>query len=116
MNISEQFQQIGIRFYQNSLVTSSEERAVTVVRPIEALSIYTIQMPHEPRKIGIRGLDQKMVMIRQQAERCNADIPHGGALLQELYEAEIIIPIWEDRFAASTPIHDMVPCVRIFNA
>jgi hypothetical protein len=116
MDVSEQLQQVGVCFYQDGLITAAEERAVTIVGPIEALRVYPVDMSHEPRKIGIRGLRQQVVMVRHQAERGNSDIPHKRRLSQQFQEALVILPIAEDHFATPATVHDVVPCIRILYA
>jgi hypothetical protein len=42
-------------------VTTSKKRAVALLEPVEALSVCSVHMSHEPRKVGIRSLDQQVV-------------------------------------------------------
>jgi hypothetical protein len=60
-------------------------------------------MSHEPQQVGIRLLEQQVVVIRHQAKRGNSDISHGGALLQVIQESPIIIlPREKSRHGALT--------------
>ena len=63
MDISYQFQKVGICINQNGFISPSKELTVHVMGPVETLSINAIDVPHAPGQVGIRGLSQEMIMI-----------------------------------------------------
>ncbi len=55
-----------IIFNKYGLIATSKQRPIKSVRAIKSLRIDTIKMPQTTPEITIRGLYQKMIMIRRQ--------------------------------------------------
>ena len=114
MNIANQGKQIAFGFYQNRFVAPAKQGAVAFVAPVESLRVNTVYMPHAARNIGIRGLNQQMIMVWHQAVGCNAEIPLFTCVNQNVDKSNIIVSISENAFASSATVQDVIPCVGIF--
>jgi len=77
--------------------------------PVETLGIHAIDVPHAPGQVGIRGLNEKMVMSAEQAISGNPHIPQIRRFFQKVKKGRIVLFSQENGFCPSPPIHDMVP-------
>ena len=114
MDISNRLQPVSVRTNQNGLVVSSEKLVVTLVAAIVSLSVYSVQMSHAPLNVGIRSLNQHVVMVRHLAISRNPHIPDIGSFPQKIREHNIVLIIRKYDIPSTSPVHDMVPCLRIF--
>lgn len=114
MNVPYQFKQISIFFNENRLEPSPKELTVKTMQAIVALSINTIQMTHESGKTALRGLQKKVIMVFHKTKRTYPDIPQLNSLLEQGYEDLITVLIGENIFPPSSPVHYMIPGIRVF--
>jgi len=83
--------------------------------PVETLGIHAIDVPHASGQVGIRGLNEKMVMIAEQAISGNPHIPQIRRFFQKVNKGNIVLFSQENGFCPSPPIHDMVPCTCVLD-
>ena len=114
VNISDQLQQITVGVQQYRLVSAAEQRAVAMVSAIESLGVNAVDVPHASGEIGIRCLDQEMMVVGQQTEGRNAKIPGLRGFLEKFDKLSVVSFVRENGIAPPPAIHDMVPCTRIF--
>lgn len=101
---------------QNRFVTAAKQLPVALMISVESLGVDTIDVSHAAGNIGIRGLDQKMIVVRHQAVDGNTHLPHLAGIFEKLDKPEIITVVIEDGLTASATVQDMIPCVGIFYA
>jgi hypothetical protein len=98
--------------YQNRLVAATEQRAIIAVTPVEALRIYTVDVAHDARKIGIGSLEENMVVVGHEAIRCHPNPPELANVVDKGKEAGVIGILTEYRLTPQTTIHDVIPGSR----
>jgi hypothetical protein len=76
---------------------------------VETLGVDAIDVPHASGHVGIRGLNEKMVMSAEQAISGNAHIPQIRRFFQKINKGNIVVFSQENGFCPSASIHDMVP-------
>ncbi len=82
--------------------------------PVETLAIHAIDVPHASGQVGIRRLNEKMVMSAEQAISRNPHIPQIRRFFQKVNKGNIVLFSQENGFCPSASIHYMVPriCVQ----
>jgi hypothetical protein len=73
-----------------------------------------MDVAHAHRDVGIRCLDQQMIVVRHHAVRGDAKIPHLRGSDQHLVEDLIILLAKEDRITTSTAVHDVIAGIGEF--
>ena len=58
---------------------------------VETLSIYAIDLPHAPGQVGIRGLNEQIVMIPEQAKSGNPHMLKIHRFFQKVNKGRIVI-------------------------
>jgi len=81
--------------------------------PVETLGIHAIDVPHASGQVGIRGLNQKMVMSAEQAISGKPHIPQIHRFFQKVNKGNIVLFSQENGFCPSPSIHDMVPRIGV---
>ena len=105
-----------VRIDQNRFVTAAKQLPVALMIAVESLGVDTVDVSHAAGNIGIRGLDQKMIVVRHQAIGGNTHLPHLATFFEKLDKSDIITVGSEDGFPASATVQDMIPRVGIFYA
>lgn len=72
--MGNQLQQIVICIHEDRLVSAAKQRSVATVANIVLLGINAVEMSHTAGQIGIRGLEQQMVMGWLQTIGCHFNI------------------------------------------
>ena len=67
-----------------SLMHERKRGQVHMMGPVETLGIHTIDVPHAPGQVGVRGLSGEMVMIAEQAKSANPHIPQIHRFFQKV--------------------------------
>lgn len=78
-HIARQFQQIGIFLNEDRFVAPLKDMTDPLVGPIEPLLVDAVELAHAFGQIGIRRLDEQVVMVRHEAVRMHRPIetlPH----------------------------------------
>jgi hypothetical protein len=97
---------------QDGLVAATEKRAIIAVTPVEALSIYPVDVAHDARKIGIRSLEKNVVVVGHEAIRCHPYPPELANVVGKGKKAGVIRLLTEYRLTPQTAIHDVIPGSR----
>jgi hypothetical protein len=84
--------------------------------PVETLGIHAIDVPHAPGQVGVRGLNEEMVMIAEQAKSGNPHMPQIHRFFQKVNKANIVLFFQENGFSPSPSIHYMVPCTWVLDS
>ena len=84
--------------------------------PVIPLRIHAVDVAHAPGYVGIRRLDQQMIMIGHQAVSGYTKISHLRRFDQHLDERLVILLVLEDRFTLPVPVHDVILGVRKFDS
>jgi hypothetical protein len=71
---------------QDRLKTPLEQVAASLITPVERLSKHSIQLPHAPGNISIRGLDEQMVMLCEVLDYVKLGFSLSGL--------SFIFPLW----------------------
>lgn len=75
---------------------------------VEALCIYTVQLPHTARKISLRRFDQQVIVIVHEAVSVAMPGEAGHGFTQSTKERLTIRFITKDRFAGFAARSDVV--------
>jgi hypothetical protein len=67
MNVSDQFQEIGILLTQNGFVTILEEMAISAVPPVKGNGISGQKPPHKCSQGNLTGLQQQVEVTGENA-------------------------------------------------
>ena len=97
---------------QDCLVAATEQRAIIAVTPVEALSIYPVDVAHDARKIGIRSLEENVVVVGHEAIRCHTNSPDLANVVDKGKKTGVIRLLTEYRLTPQTTIHDVIPGSR----
>jgi hypothetical protein len=113
MNIPDQLQQIGVSVQKNRLVPTPKQLPVATVKPVVPLGVNPVDLPHASGYIGIRRLDQEMVVVRHQTIGGNAQIPLLSRFLEKLNKLSVLPIVRKNRLTPPAAVHDVVPCIPI---
>jgi hypothetical protein len=83
---------------QDGLIPALEEVTAPIVPFIEELGVYTIQLAHAYGQVGVRGLDEKMVMIVHETVSVTNPVVSLVDVLESVQEVLAVMVILEDRF------------------
>ena len=78
------------------------------VPSVESLGIDSVELPHRPTEIALRGLDEKMIVITHQAIGMAQPLESGNNEMEDVKKQQPIIIITEDRTAGIPTGGDMV--------
>ena len=87
-----------------------------MVASIVSLGIDPVDMPHTSRYVGIRRLNEKMIMIWHQTIGGNAQIPQFCALFEKVNKPLAVPIILEDALISPAMVHNMIPRTRILDS
>ena len=104
------------RYRSHVFIAPFEKLALGAMTGIEALGVYAVDVSHAPGYVGIRGLDQQMIVVGHQAVRGDAKIPHLRVFDQYLDESLVIIFVVKDRLTSPAAVHDVIPGIRKFDS
>ncbi len=60
---------------ENRFIRASKELTIHMMKTIETLGVYAIDVAHAPGEVGVRGLNEEVVMIAEQAKSRNPHMP-----------------------------------------
>ena len=79
---------------------------------VEALGVNTVDMAHASGNIGIRGLDQQMIVVGHQAVCGYAQVPHLRGFDHYLDEGLKVALVEKEALRPAAPVHHMIPSIR----
>jgi hypothetical protein len=85
------------------------------VQSIEPLRIDPVYVAHATRQIGIRSLNQQMIVIFHLAIGGNFQIPKLNRFHQKLKEYLVVSILQKNPLAPPTTVHHMVPGIWILD-
>ena len=91
MNVCYKLQKITISLYKNRLVSSPKQLPVTLMRSIETLRIDAVYIAHAAGQIGIRRLNEEMIVVRHLTIDGNSRIPKLSCFHQECKECLVVL-------------------------
>jgi len=66
-HVPTQLQQITLLLYNDGFISPLEDVSRLAVPSIESLGVNSIEVPHPPAEIALRGFDNQMIVIIHQA-------------------------------------------------
>jgi hypothetical protein len=108
MNVSDQFQKIGILFNHDTLVSVLKKMALSVMPPIVPDRITCHQSPHHSGEAHPVGSKKKMKMIGHETPCKQLDISLRNQVRKALEESLPVFRIPKDVPALDTPGHHML--------
>ncbi|BBO68849.1 hypothetical protein DSCA_27790 [Desulfosarcina alkanivorans] len=112
MNVSHQFQQVGIFLAQNGFVTILKQMAAAPVAPIVCRGMTGQQSAHDGRHGRITGTKQQMEMVRDQRPGKTACLRLRDNGFQAFKELVTIMIVIEDITATDSASNYMVQSAR----
>jgi len=88
--------------------------ALSAMGAVEVLGVEAIEVPHAPRQITFRGLEQEVV--RHQAIGRYAQVPGFRGYPEEFNRPYVVLLVLEDGFTPPAAVHGMIPCIRVFDS
>ena len=107
---------VAAAIHHERFVTAAEQVAEEFVPPVEARGVSAQEPLHPGNEIGARRLHDEMKVIGHEAERVHLPIRLGARLAQRLDETLPVGVVFEDRFAAIAPIHDVIDRAGILHS
>jgi hypothetical protein len=84
--------------------------------PVIVLRVDAVQVPHHPRQVALRGLEEQVIVVLQEAIGKDPDAPHLMTVAEKLEEPQPVNAIGEDPLAGQAAVHDVVVGTRELNA
>jgi hypothetical protein len=116
MDETDKPQQTVVGTDENCLVPPPEKLSLAAMPAVETLGVHTVDMAHTSGDIGIVGLNEQMIVVGHQAVGGYAQVPHLRRFDQYLDESLIVDFVEKDLFRSATPVHDMIPSIRVFDS
>jgi hypothetical protein len=101
---------------QDGLKPALEEVAAPTVPFIEELGVYSIQLAHAYGQIGIRGFDEKMIMIGHEAVSVTNPVVSFVDVLESVQKVLAVGIVFEDGFLFIATRCHMIYCAWVFYA
>src|SRR5262250_1778291 len=86
------------------------------MKPVESLRVKSIQMPHRPRQIPLRGTQTKMIVIPHQTPPKHFDSPAIVDLPNRVKKHLPILFIDKDFVPRASTVHDVIDSSGVLNA
>src|SRR3954447_280413 len=109
MNVTAQFPVMSVCSHQNSFESALEKRTDATMLAIEPHTIRNVEPLNSLAEVGLRCLDQQMVMIRHQSVAVNQEPKPGRQLRQKLQKAARVSHRLKDRASLDPTVNHVIP-------
>ena len=110
MNVTHQFQQIGILLAKDGFVAVLKQMAMAVMPPIVGNGITGQQTPHHSGNRSVARFKQEMEMIGDQRPSQAARARFSDNGIQAVYEVVAVVIVLEYGLTLNAAANDMVQC------
>lgn len=105
-----------LAFHHDGLVTVAKQAAPLVVAHIVSTGQGVLQPGHARDEVGLRRLNEKVIMITHQHPGMDPPARHLTSLAERVKEKAPVIVVMEDGFPAVAPGHHMIIGTGILDA